>query len=440
MSAPPQYYNPQGALPPSPLPPSPSPPPPPSPPSPPAAPLPWFLTQRGWANVWPTQPSRSSTWPSEPREQHGEWGEWSEWWSEWGGQLAEWSERLAERLAQQPMVLTLLLLLAIFGCGCCCARLPLPRSLHACCDGLLGRCSACCTRCCRRGRRDPFLPLVEGGRGVDGSTSWLPWHGGGGRRGPSSARRWSGGGAEVAQAMRREAREGGHHDYDRNRSPSRSPGRGRGEVWSPGRSNRSEPARGGDLLSWEKESGNSWMRWLTSTFSSTREGGGHHDYDRSAGRSDRSPAARGDLRQSHRVADMPRSPGHHDYDRSRSPGRSRGGQSHLVADVPLATRPARLPEARKPGLAPAREARGGGTAAAVGEHGRGRGLQRGLQTSCGLQTSRSLNLQASANPNPNPNPNPKPKPSLNPNLQMRTDVPFVDDAADEALRRYPPTA
>ena len=79
--------------------------------------------------------------------------------------------------------------------------------------------------------------------------------------------------------------------------------------------------------------------------------------------------------------------------RSRSPGRSRGGQSHLVADVPLATRPARLPEARKPGLAPAREAWGGGTAAAVGEHGRGRGLQRGLQTSCGLQTSRSLNLQ-----------------------------------------------
>ena len=143
-------------LPPSPLPP---PPPPPSPPLPPAAPLPWFLTHRGWA---------------EQLEQ-----------------LSEWSERLAGRLAQQPMVLTLLLLLAIFGCGCCSARLPLPRSLHACCDALLGRCCAGCRRCCRRGRGDPFLPLVEGGR--------------------RSPRRWSGGGAEVAQAMRREVRHSKVH-------------------------------------------------------------------------------------------------------------------------------------------------------------------------------------------------------------------------------------
>ena len=48
--------------------------------------------------------------------------------------------------------------------------------------------------------------------------------------------------------------------------------------------------------------------------------------------------------------------------------------------MPLAAKPAKLPESRKPGLA---AARGGATAGAGGEQGRGRGLQ----------TSRSLNLQ-----------------------------------------------
>ena len=57
QSSPPPNRRP---LPPSPLPP---PPPPPPPPSPPAAPLPWFLTPRGWAEQL------------EQLEPHGEWRE-----------------------------------------------------------------------------------------------------------------------------------------------------------------------------------------------------------------------------------------------------------------------------------------------------------------------------------------------------------------------------
>ena len=167
-------------LPPSPPPP---PPPPPSPPRPPAAPLPWFLTRRGW---------------TEQLEQHEQRTQWRE-------RLAQGSERLSGWLAQQPtpLLLTPLLLLAILGCGCFCARLQLPHALLACCDRLLSRGTACCRCCCRRGRAAPFVPLVEEGR---------------------RPRRWSGGGAEVAEAMRREAREGRTREYDARRSPGRSPG------------------------------------------------------------------------------------------------------------------------------------------------------------------------------------------------------------------------